>query len=64
MTGTAQVTPTYGMRSVGGFGVAGWRAFCPGCGYLSAKYLNVRGCQSAVAAHRCGVARAERKRAA
>jgi hypothetical protein len=34
VTPDAKVTPAYGMREPGGFGVRGWRVHCPACGHL------------------------------
>lgn len=48
----AEQTPVYGMRPVGGFGVRGWRVWCPGCGFLSHLYTSHRGCQDALYRHR------------
>lgn len=50
---TAEVTPAYGMREVGGWGIRGWRAWCGTCGFLSRLYLNVRGAQKCAKTHRC-----------
>jgi hypothetical protein len=50
---TAEITPIYGMRPIGGFGLRGWRVFCPTCGYLSKDYTNYRGVEDATRRHRC-----------
>lgn len=51
---TAEVTPAYGMRAVGGWGVRGWRVFCPRCGFLSRLYdRSIRSAQDNAYRHRC-----------
>lgn len=49
----ASVVPNHGMRDVGGFGIRGWRAHCPSCGFLSRLYTNIRGAQRRASDHRC-----------
>lgn len=49
---TAKITPAYGMRDVGGFGIRGWRAHCPACGYLG-RLTSYRNCEYAARKHRC-----------
>lgn len=53
MTTSAKTVANYGMRPVGGFGIRGWRAHCPDCGFLSRLYTNIRGAQSRAANHVC-----------
>jgi hypothetical protein len=50
---TAKITPAYGMRPVGGFGIRGWRVHCPVCGHLSRLHTGYRGCEHAARHHRC-----------
>jgi hypothetical protein len=50
---TAKITPAYGMRAVGGFGIRGWRAHCSACGFLSHLITSYRGCEYAARRHRC-----------
>lgn len=47
----AEVTPVYGVRKVGGFGVRGWRVYCGRCDYLSRTYPNNRTCIEAQRNH-------------
>lgn len=48
----AELTPAYGMREVGGWGIRGWRVFCPGCGFLSDLYTNHFNGRAAAETHR------------
>lgn len=53
---TAEVTPVYGMREVGGFGIRGWRVFCPECGHLHPArvvHRNVKTSKQQASDHRC-----------
>lgn len=50
---TAHHHSVYGMREVGGFGVRGFVAHCPECGFLSRVYDNCRGAEACAGAHRC-----------
>lgn len=50
---TAETCANYGMRNVGGFGIRGWRTFCPACGFLSRLYENIKGAQWKTENHRC-----------
>lgn len=50
---TADVTPAYGMRPVGGWGLRGWRAHCPACGFLSRLYTHIRNAEYGARTHRC-----------
>ena len=49
----AKVTPAYGMRDVGGFGIRGWRVHCANCCYLSHVYVDNRYALTARNAHQC-----------
>lgn len=50
---TAKVTPAYGMRPVGGFGIRGFRVYCEVCGHLGETLENVRRAQRHARVHRC-----------
>lgn len=50
---TAEVCANYGMREVGGFGIRGWRVFCPACGFLGRLYIHIRSAQNIAHRHRC-----------
>lgn len=60
----AEVVPAYGFRSVGGYGIRGWRVFCPTCGHLSDLYENRLGVNGALHAHRAGRLTTPRRRTA
>lgn len=47
------MTPAYGMREVGGWGIRGWRCHCPACGHLGKLRLDVRTVQHDAATHAC-----------
>lgn len=49
----ANITPAYGMRPVGGFGIRGWRAHCAHCGHLGRVRTNYGTCARDVNQHRC-----------
>lgn len=46
------VTPAYGVRPVGGYGIRGYRAHCETCGYLG-TVTGYNGARKQRQTHRC-----------
>lgn len=50
---SAKPCANYGMRKVGGFGIRGWRAHCPDCGFLSKLHDSFWKARHSASTHRC-----------
>ena len=49
----AEVTPAYGMREQGGYGIRGWRVHCGTCSYLSGVFTSIYRARREKAKHKC-----------